>query len=296
MFIYEISKGNIEFIFNAVVYDKVISSILAIMIITFSITPVFAQDSESITVSLNKETYTQGDTIVVFGQVKKVISGLPDISMQIYHGGNLVFVAQPQLANDGTYAESIFASGKLWETNGTYLVRVFYTEEIITETNFQFYNTAQTVDPSSILSVNIPNASEVFDVGYAITTGEVTDIQVDKDNYSLVVDFNVDAAGDLILSLPRESFDAKTTEGNDDAFIILITNTSGDTFEIEYEEMQTNSESRTIKMSFVEGDYRIQIVGTYVIPEFGTIAMMILLVSIIPIIILSKSKFALIRN
>ena len=60
--------------------------------------------------------------------------------------------------------------------------------------------------------------------------------------------------------------------------------------------MQTNSESRTIKMSFVEGDYRIQIVGTYVIPEFGTIAMMILLVSIIPIIILSKSKFALIRN
>ena len=266
------------------------------MIITFSITPVFAQDSESITVNLNKETYTQGDTIVVFGQVKKMITGLPDISMQIYHSGNLVFVAQPQLANDGTYAESIFASGKLWETNGTYLVRVFYTEEIITETNFQFYNTAQTIDPSSILSVNIPNASEVFDVGYAITTGEVTDIQVDKDNYSLVVDFNVDAAGDLILSLPRESFDAKTTEGNDDTFIILITNTSGDTFEIEYEEMQTNSESRTIKMSFVEGDYRIQIVGTYVIPEFGTIAIMILLVSIISVIILSKNKFPLIRN
>ena len=92
------------------------------MIITVSITPVFAQDSESITVSLNKETYTQGDTIVVFGQVKKMITGLPDTSMQIYHSGNLVFVAQPQLANDGTYAESIFASGKLWETNGTYLV------------------------------------------------------------------------------------------------------------------------------------------------------------------------------
>ena len=266
------------------------------MIITVSIIPVFAQDSESITIDTNKETYTQGDTIVVFGEVKKMIGGLPNISMQIYNGGNLVFVAQPQLANDGTYAESIFASGKLWETNGTYLVRVFYTEEIITETNFQFYNTAQTIDPSSILSVNIPNASEVFDVGYAITTGEVTDIQVDKDNYSLVVDFNVDAAGDLILSLPRESFDAKTTEGNDDTFIILITNTSGDTLEIEYEEMQTNSESRTIKMSFVEGDYRIQIVGTYVIPEFGTIAIMILLVSIISVIILSKNKFPLIRN
>ena len=266
------------------------------MIITVSIIPVFAQDSESITVSLNKETYTQGDSIVVFGQVKKMMNGLPSISMQIYHAGNLVYVAQPQLANDGTYAESIFASGKLWQTNGTYLVRVFYTEEIVTETNFKFYNTAQTIDPSSILSVNIPNASEVFDVGYAITTGEVADIQVDKDNYSLVVDFNVDAAGDLVLSLPRDSFDAKTTEGIDDVFIVLITNISGETFEIEYEEMQTNSEYRTIKMPFVEGDYKIQIIGTYVIPEFGTIAIMILLVAITSVILLSKNKFSLVHN
>jgi len=266
------------------------------MIISCSIIPVFAEESESIIVNLNKETYTQNDTIVVFGQVKKMIVGLPDISMQIYRDGNLVFVAQPKLANDGTFAESILASGKLWQTNGTYLVRVFYTEEIIEETNFQFYNTAQTTNPSSIISVNIPNTSEVFDVGYAITTGKVTDIQVDKDNYSLVVDFNIDTAGNLVLSLPRDSFDAKTTEGSDDEFIVLITNISGDTFEVEYEEMQTNSESRTIKIPFVGGDYKIQLIGTYVIPEFGTIAIMILSVSIISVIILSKNKFPLIHN
>jgi len=266
------------------------------MIISGFIIPVFAEESESITVNLNKETYTQNDTIVVFGQVKKMIVGLPDISMQIYRDGNLVFVAQPKLANDGTFAESILASGKLWQTNGTYLVRVFYTEDSVNEINFQFYNTEQTIDPSSILSVNIPNTSEVFDIGYAITTGGITDIQIDKDNYSLVVDFNIDTAGDLILSLPRESFDAKTTEGSDDIFIVLITNISGNVFEVEYEEMQTNSESRTIKIPFVEDDYRIQIIGTYVIPEFGTIAIMILLVSIISVIILSKNKFPLVHN
>ncbi len=277
-------------------YYKKISAILAVLIITVCIIPAFAQTSETITVELNKEKYTQGDTIVVFGQVKKMIGGLSDISMQIYHDGNLVFVAQPKLATDGTYAESILASGNLWQTNGTYLVRVYYTEEIIGETSFEFQNTEQTLDPSSTLSVKIPNATEVFDVGYAITTGKVTDIQIDKDNYSIVVDFNIDTAGELVLSLPRESFDAKTSEGNDDTFIILITNESGDTFETEYDEMKTNSESRTIKISFVEGDYRIQIIGTYVIPEFGTIAIMILLVSIISVIILSKNKFLVIRN
>ena len=93
------------------------------MIITVSIIPVFAQDSESITVSLNKETYTQGDTIVVFGEVKKMISELPIITIQVYNTGNLVFVAQPQLANDGTYAKSIPTSN--WQTNGTYLVEYF---------------------------------------------------------------------------------------------------------------------------------------------------------------------------
>ena len=277
-------------------YYKKISPILAVLIITVCIIPAFAQTSETITVELNKEKYTQGDTIVVFGQVKKMIGGLSEISMQIYHDGNLVFVAQPKLATDGTYAESILASGNLWQTNGTYLVRVYYTEEIIGETSFEFQNTEQTLDPSSTLSVKIPNATEVFDVGYAITTGKVTDIQIDKDNYSIVVDFNIDTAGELVLSLPRESFDAKTSEGNDDTFIILITNESGDTFETEYDEMKTNSESRTIKISFVEGDYRIQIIGTYVIPEFGTIAIMILLVSIISVIILSKNKFLVIRN
>lgn len=277
-------------------YYKKISAILAVLIITVCIIPAFAQNSETITVELNKEKYTQDDTIVVFGQVKKMIGGLPDISMQIYHDGNLVFVAQPKLASDGTYAESIFASGNLWQINGTYLVRVYYTEEIIAETNFEFQNTEQTIDPSSTLSVKIPNATEVFDIGYAITTGKVTDIQIDKDNYSLIVDFNIDDAGELVLSLPRESFDAKTTEGNDDAFIVLITNESGDTFEIEYDEIKTNSESRTIKIPFVEGDYRVQIIGTFVIPEFGTIAVMILLVSIISVIILSKNKFLVIRN
>ena len=155
-------------------YYKKISAILAVLIITVCIIPAFAQNSETITVELNKEKYTQGDTIVVFGQVKKMIGGLPDISIKIYHVGNLVFVAQPKLASDGTYAESIFASGNLWQINGTYLVRVYYTEEIIAETDFEFQNTEQSLDPSSTLSVKIPNATEVFDIGYAIAANLCT--------------------------------------------------------------------------------------------------------------------------
>ena len=46
-----------------------------------------------------------------------------------------------------------------------------------------------------------------------------------------------------------------------------------------------------ITVNFEEGDSDIEIIGTYVIPEFGTIAMMILIVGIMTVILASRNKF-----
>ncbi len=43
-------------------------------------------------------------------------------------------------------------------------------------------------------------------------------------------------------------------------------------------------------MNFEEGDSDIEIIGTYVVPEFGTIVMMILIVGIMTIILASRNK------
>ena len=48
---------------------------------------------------------------------------------------------------------------------------------------------------------------------------------------------------------------------------------------------------RTITINFEEGDSQIQIIGTYVIPEFGTIVMIILMVGILTSILLTKNRF-----
>ena len=51
------------------------------------------------------------------------------------------------------------------------------------------------------------------------------------------------------------------------------------------------SEIRTISIDFQKNDSKIQIIGTHVIPEFGTIVMIVLTMGILATILLTKNKF-----
>ncbi|KAF6249602.1 MAG: PEFG-CTERM sorting domain-containing protein, partial [Nitrosopumilus sp. YT1] len=54
-------------------------------------------------------------------------------------------------------------------------------------------------------------------------------------------------------------------------------------------------DGNTVTVMFPAGTEEIEIIGTYVIPEFGTIAAMILAVAIISIIVISsKSRLSII--
>ena len=64
----------------------------------------------------------------------------------------------------------------------------------------------------------------------------------------------------------------------------------------EYEEIATSSDYRTVRIALEEGDKWVEVIGTYVIPEFGTIVTMILLIAVTTTIIMSKSKFSVKYN
>ena len=69
-------------------------------------------------------------------------------------------------------------------------------------------------------------------------------------------------------------------------FIILVNNV-----QTTYDQIRSESTVRTIGINFEKGDSEIQIIGTYVIPEFGTIVMIILTIGILASILLTKNKF-----
>jgi len=254
----------------------IFSLVIAVLFIT-SMT-VYAQ-SQLIFVETSQNTYEEGDTIVVSGNVTSIIVGAP-ITLQIFHEGNLVDIAQVEIAQDGNYAHTFIAKGPLWQKDGSYVVRAFYGTSTI-ETGFDFFSKGALIETTDIFEVDAGSYG-TFDVDYTIRGATVKDMRVDPVALALLVILETDDDGAITLELPRESIDAKIMNGQDDDFIILI-----DGAEVPYTDVSTNSESRTISIDFEEGDLDIEIIGTFVVPEFGSIVMIILVIGIVSTILLS---------
>jgi len=291
----EISKGHIEFKFNFTVYYRIIFIVIAVGI-TFGLTPSIAAVEDPISVSTSRDIYYEDDIIIVFGKVTSILNELP-VTIQLYHEDSLIAVDQVEIALDGTFATDFRAKGNFWKEDGTYIVRAFYTPDKIAEKTFQFFKKLSG-GTSSLFPVDIPNSGS-FDLGYSIIGGEVRDIILNQDNYSLLTEINADSNGNIVLKLPRENIESKTNDGVDEIFIILISKTGldGEDFtEVQFEEIETGSDFRTVRIQFEEDDRWIKVIGTYVIPEFGTIVTMILLIAVTTTIVMYKSKFSIKYN
>jgi len=256
-------------------------ALLAILAAAVVAIPAFAQqespfDTVPITVTTDKESYADGETIVISGESKDFISGVQVSIVVINPIGNVVTVQQLDLETDKTYSTSITAGGGLWKAAGTYTVKVQYgSENRSNETTFEFSGSSG--GPSG-KKIHVEGTD--FDVFYSITGGKVLGIIADIEAKSLIVSIQTTSDGTLIITLPRELIDAKIN-GNDDSFFVLI-----DGEEVEFEE-KTTSKDRTLTIHFQDGAEEIEIIGTFIVPEFGAIAALVLAVAIISIIAVS---------
>ena len=256
--------------------------------LTFTVIPAFAQTQEIISINTSKETYEQGEIIVVSGEVTAIIGDTP-VVLQIFFGTNLVDVAQLSVAQDGTYTHTMISEGPLWGNGGEYIVRASYGTGNVAETTFEFI-TEQTISETTNNFEVDAGTSGTFDVEYTIRGGTVENMIIDSDIFALIVIIDSENDGSITLDLPRDSIDAKKPSGSDDTYIILI-----DGIEVPYEEISQNSQERKIKIQFEEGDSDIEIIGTFIVPEFGTIAILILAVTTISVIAISRTKLQLIK-
>ncbi len=258
------------FIFSLVIAALFITSMTA-----------YAQ-SQLIFLETSQNAYEEGDTIVVSGNVTSIIAG-EQVSLTIFREGNLVDIAQIEIAQDGNYAHTFIAKGPLWQKDGNYIVRAFYGKTTI-ETSFDFYSKQALIETTDIFEVDAGSYG-TFDIDYTVRGATVKDMVVDSEIFALIVILETDDDGAITLELPRDSIDATKTDDQDDSFIILI-----DGIEVPYREISTNADSRKIIIEFEEGDSDIEIIGTFVVPEFGNIVMIILVIGIISTILLSTKN------
>jgi len=261
--------------------SKIFYSIIFLLVISGG--TVFAQES-LISIQTDDKNYDEGDTVVISGQVTTIIGSTP-ITLQLFTEGNLVEIAQITVAQDGTYLHAVLAEGPLWKKQGQYIARVSYGIGNIAEAVFDYIPASVAVVKTEIYDVNA-GSKGTFDVEYSIKGGTVKDIIVNSNNFALEVQIDTTDDGSITLELPREFIGAEKQDGKDEMFIILI-----DGINVAYEESAVFSESRTIKINFEQDDSKIEIIGTYVIPEFGTIVMMTLMIGIMTVIVITRNKF-----
>jgi len=263
-------------------------SIIMIFPLIIICAPVFAQNS-AITLSTDSSSYVSGDAIVVSGNVGIYVVDTP-IVIQIWHDNTLVDVAQETVAGDGGFSATFRAQGPLWASDGVYTIRVSYGVDNISEITFNFYGD---VDLSTIQldekDVSLPDGG-TFDVGYIIKGGEITEMEIIPENFSIITTLSTNSNGYIVLELPNEQILSKKMDGTDEKFIVLVYETADDSdigIQTSYEEIKSNDSIRMIKIPFTLGDKKIEVIGTWAIPEFGAIAGLVLAAAIISIIVLS---------
>ena len=285
-----------------------IFTLFGILITSVGTTTAFGQN-ESIILNIDKTSYLEGETISISGEIENMIAS-NQISLIIQSpNGNLVALDQMTVGSDKQFSTEIKLGGKLMKQEGTYTIKVQYGEQSIT-TSFEFGGVTDipeneleevivedtvedivmedSVIVDSIVTATTLTIQDSTDlISYEITNGKIINVIPDLDAVSLLIDIEAIDDGAITLTIPRSVLDS-TINGSDDEFFVLV-----DGEEVYFEEITTSTD-RTLTIEFFTGSEQIEIIGTFVIPEFGTIAAMILAVAIISIIAISaKSRLSI---
>ena len=273
---------------------KIASLLFLILISSMSVNSVFAQEisGQKISITTDNTAYEEGDIITVTGSIEKIIPGTP-IILQIFIDRTQVDVAQIDVSSQGDFSTTFVASGPLWSNDGDVSIRASYGT-MFTETNFTFYS--QVKEDTFLLNqeVEIPNEG-TFDVPYTMKGGTVQSILLNQENLGLDININTTSDGSITLELNRNYIDSIKPDGTNEDFIIIVYNLQvNEPVQTEFLDLESTDESRVIQIPIKSGDNLIQIIGTFVIPEFGTITQFVLIIAILSIIIIStKTKFRL---
>jgi plastocyanin len=189
--------------------------------------------------------------------VSSVTAGTP-LTIQIFDpSNNPVSIVQINVSQDGKYTGTIKATGALWKLNGKYTVKVQYGPPNVTaQATFNFHTPVFT---SNVFQLKDPNSQQTFNVNYTISGGSVKTMTIDAQSLSVIVSVNSTNDGSISLQLPRALIDAKTSSGQDDAFVVLI-----DGAQVIPQISISDLNYRTLTIQFLQGDKKIDIIGTQI--------------------------------
>lgn len=238
-------------------------------------------------------TYDHSSKITINGHSKLNNPDVPIIFTVTNPIGNVVTVKQMMVPQNSDFKVEFNPTGPLWKADGMYIIKAQAgPQSTVFKTNVRLLS----MDSQSRLECNSNEITVLGDQGgqYCFpfeSTFPLSQISgnLNTGTKTLTLNLQSNFAHAFSIDVDKRILNAKSPTGDDADFVVMVNGKSYD---------YTENESflpgyRTITLSFGAGSNTVEIVGTSVIPEFGSIAVFILVVAIISIIALSSKKIPL---
>jgi len=246
----------------------------------------FAQSNQVLTVTTEKESYAAGEPVEILGLVDIVLEGTPVVIRIVSPMGNMIHPAQIDVDSDGSFSETVSTSiGGKWKETGTYTIMVNYGENS-TQVEFEYggmMSAGVQATPEFAMEENENLSQSIMiedhSLDYELTCAEIQSMTPDTEMKSMIIAIKTDCDGELTITLPKDVIDT-----DENGFFVLV---DGDETN---HKASSVGEFWTLTIPFSYGSEEIEIIGTFVIPEFGTIAALVLVVAISSILIISAKN------
>jgi len=228
-----------------------------------------------VSVWTDKITYDHESIIRVDGAVANIRIGTPVTVTVISPTNNIVTIDQLTVDSNGRFSTTLSTQGNLWKYDGAYTIRVQYGNQAVS--NKALIELTGGVAPTfqtPITTVKCSPSELSIDgracVPFSISGGTVTGARANTGDNSIIVSISSIEPGILTVNPSSDVLGG--------IFMVLVDGEEWDDVEID---------GNQVTVEFPAGTEEIEIIGTFVIPEFGAIAAMILAVAIISIIVVS---------
>ena len=246
----------------------------------------FAQSNQVLTVTTEKESYAAGEPVEILGLVDIVLEGTPVVIRIVSPMGNMIHPAQIDVDSDGSFSETVSTSiGGKWKETGTYTIMMNYGENSA-QTQFEYggmMSAGVQTTPEFAMEENEKMSQTIMiedhSLDYELTCAEIQSMTPDTEMKSMIIAIKTDCDGELTITLPKDVIDT-----DENGFFVLV---DGDETN---HKASSVGEFWTLTIPFSYGSEEIEIIGTFVIPEFGTIAALVLVVAISSILIISAKN------
>ncbi len=254
----------------------------------------------TITIETDKNVYDHTDTITITGTVFPVDQNeVPVTIMLVNQYTSIVEINQLAVNSDGSWSGQIVLNpeNRLQSEDGVYEIRAQYGSTKITtlveltnaieapETGTPVTGTAVTGTTGT--TVTGPSGESFYKLGagqieYDVTCNATPGFFANADDDSIVIYLEPTDDGIITVTLHEDVI----KPFGDGTFVVIVDN----------QEMQDFTQiGNTLTIPCVAGTEKIEIHGSWAIPEFGVIAAMILAVAIVSIIVVTaKTKLSIV--